>query len=549
MFYYKRACFNFYVHVLYSENIAHIVKICNKYHTHAHIYIYKKKLNINLKIIEKKSVEKMENKKQLEETKRSSRSSYRSQSPRNRTPYDRQTTNANEDINDLRIQAIENSRLKSLNEEELAFKSILDEFKIKLDKLNFKLNNSESVIREYYIELRGKVQLTKELRILKLENQSEIELLKIDQYEQESLRHSISKVNNDEFSSKLNEMKSEYENLSKQLDERQTNIDKIKSKTSELIFEKDNLESLIFDGKLVEFKESEDHDLGELYSNEIDIFENKKVKSIDLSNHFKKYNEKCDHYFASFTSDGDIIMITFGFNTFEISNYLILHLIDINKNVVKKSKQIADDLYHDYGFSYEVTTDKIFLVVTTCTEDKLAFVLNKDLDVIKKAYLDYSYFLIGASDSFLFFWYESETEKSSLKVLNWKLEMEIREIDKQWQNSDSDLPFYASFQDTKHVETSGRYCFIRRDLLIIVDKTTGLVVNKIKTVNFFISNCASYLILIDKESIKFSDLDGNKVWRELKLDEKFIGSDWIINKDNKLCCFNARNKLLSIQQN
>ena len=273
------------------------------------------------------------------------------------------------------------------------------------------------------------------------------------------------------------------------------------------------------------------------------------MKSIDLSNHFKKYEEEFDHYFASFTSDGDIIMITFGFNMFERSRYLILHLIDITNNVVKKSKQIADDLYHDYGFSYEVTTDKIFLVVTTCTEDKLAFVLNKDLDVIKKAYLDYSYYLIGANDSFLFFWYESETEKSSLKVLNWKLEMEIRKIDKQWQNSDPDLPFYASFQDTKHVQTSGRYCFIRRDLLIIVDKTTGLVVNKIKTVNFFISNCGSYLILIDKESIKFSDLDGNKVWRELKLDEKFIGSDWIINKDNKLCCFNARNKLLFIQQN
>ncbi len=108
----------------------------------------------------------------------------------------------------------------------------------------------------------------------------------------------------------------------------------------------------------------------------------------------------------------------------------------------------------------------------------------------------------------MFFWYESETEKSSLKTFNWQLEKEIREIDKLWQNSDQNLPFYASLQDIKHVQTSGRYCFIRRDLLIIVDKTTGLVVNKIKTVNFFISNCGSYLILIDKKSIKFSDLDG-----------------------------------------
>jgi len=99
-------------------------------------------------------------------------------------------------------------------------------------------------------------------------------------------------------------MKSEYENLSKQLDDRQTNIDQIKSKISELLFEKDNLESLIFDGKLVEFKEREDHDLGEIYTNELDIFDYKKVKSIDQSDHLKKYGKRCDHYFASFTSDG-----------------------------------------------------------------------------------------------------------------------------------------------------------------------------------------------------------------------------------------------------
>ena len=66
---------------------------------------------------------------------------------------------------------------------------------LKLNQLNLILilNNSEPVIKEHYIELRRKVQLAKELRLLKLENQSEIELLKIDQHEQlnSSLRHSI----------------------------------------------------------------------------------------------------------------------------------------------------------------------------------------------------------------------------------------------------------------------------------------------------------------------------------------------------------------------
>jgi len=339
----------------------------------------------------------MENKKQQEESKRPIRSLHRSQSPRNRTPYSRQSSGSvtNEDINDLRIQAIENSRLNSLNEEELAAKSLLDESKIKLDKLDFDLNNSESVIKEHYMELRNQVQLTKELRIQKLEDQSEIELLKIDQYEQESLKYSISKVNKDEFSSKLNEMKSENENWSKQLVEHKTNMDQVKSKTSQLLFEKDNLESLIFDGKLVQFKESADHDLGEVYSNEFDIFDSNKVKSIDLSGHFKEDEEKCSHYLASFTSDGDIIMLTLGNNRYERCNYLIVHLIDINKNVVKKSKQIDDELYYyglelyDYGFSYEVTADKICLVyVLDGCEDKVALILNKDLEVIKKIHLD-----------------------------------------------------------------------------------------------------------------------------------------------------------------
>ena len=62
--------------------------------------------------------------------------------------------------------------MASDDREELAFKSSLKEFKIKLDKLDFDLNNSESVIRENYMELRRQVQLTKELKIQKFEDQS-----------------------------------------------------------------------------------------------------------------------------------------------------------------------------------------------------------------------------------------------------------------------------------------------------------------------------------------------------------------------------------------
>ncbi len=92
------------------------------------------KKNYTRKKAKKKNVLKMENKKQQEESKRPMQSLNRSQSPNNRIPYDRHTSNENK--NDL--QAIENSIQKSLNEEELAFKLILDEFKKKRKNRNEK---------------------------------------------------------------------------------------------------------------------------------------------------------------------------------------------------------------------------------------------------------------------------------------------------------------------------------------------------------------------------------------------------------------------------
>ena len=90
-------------------------------------------------------------------------------SSRSCSPYSRQKTSDESDINEIRIQAIENNRLKSLNETaELAFKTSLDEFEIKLDKIYNDLNNSDSFVREHYSELRRKVQLAKELKIVKL---------------------------------------------------------------------------------------------------------------------------------------------------------------------------------------------------------------------------------------------------------------------------------------------------------------------------------------------------------------------------------------------
>jgi hypothetical protein len=263
---------------------------------------------------------------------------------------------------------------------------------------------------------------------------------------------------------------------------------------------------------------------------------------MDLSGHFKdkeeEEEEECSHYLATFTSDGDIIMISFGRYTFERANYVTLKIFDINKNVVKKRQDIDEQLFHDYGFSYEVSSDKICLIVTNLGEQNVGYIFNKELEMIKKTYLDYSYFLIGANDSFIFFWSEKSKKRKELLVFNWQLEKEIREIDKKWQNANPALPFYISYQASKFQHKFGRYYFEERGILRIVDETTGLLINKIEShdfnFNFFVSQIGHYLIMIYKESIKFSDLDGKNNWRELKLTENFISSDWILNKDNQL---------------
>lgn len=488
--------------------------------------------------------------------------------------------------------------------------ALLDEFKIKFEKINFDLNNSDSFVKEYYIELRRQVQIAKELKIQKLEDQSEAILVKIDKYEKSSLEHAL-KVNKDDFFSKLNEMKLENEKWLKSLSEHEVdlklNSDQVKESIARLSYESKNLESIIFDGKLVQFNENE-NGLGEINSIELDVLKNKDdMHKIDVSDHLKHYDKcnnqckclncscglcndihECYHdcnnqYFnhdfdwtvINFTSDGEIVLMGVGNNTSEsidqlaqlAQSFIIIEVFDVEKNILKMSKIL--EFACDYDINYQATENKICLVYESNTsfEIQTILVLNKNLEQIQKNEIDLRFMaknLIGANDSFLFFLLVQNPDPNpnqtgvlkgrheslvpSLLIYNWEL-VKVKQIG---QGNDPEIPFYVSFlrynfNRPKFLSIFGRYYCQDDGILSIIDELSGLKINKIKALHFLITSNRC-LILIDERSIKYSNLDGNIIWREIIIDTDliidFLNSSWILNQNNELYCFIDENKTL-----
>ncbi len=504
-----------------------------------------------------------------------------SRSSRSCSPYSRQKTSDESDINEIRIQAIENNRLKSLNETaELAFKTSLDEFKIKLDKICNDLNNSDSFVREHYSEMRRQVQLAKELEIVKLEDQSEIILKKIDQHEKESLEHAL-KINKDQFNAKLNEMKLENEKWLKCLAEHEVNNnlnEQVKDGLSRLSIEKENLKSLIFDGKMVELKESKN----DLITFQLDEFFNHEIRSVDLSKHFKQYDQcqgdhriacdncicnscsnsenfnnesfECDNEFKDLVFDDweiiysasneNVIIIGLAHpEAYDSADLIAIHSIDIKRNIEKGS--FLTDCCGDKF--YKAAADKVCLVYYEdyYLNDQICLVMDSNLKILhEKREKKYPKRLIGADDSFLFFTYKNNKKQEEiylfnpLLIYNWSL-IKIRTI---CQANDPEKPFYISFRTNKFVSMYGRYYSEENNILRIIDENTGLLINKIQTLRFLVDS-NRYLILINNKSIKYANLDGI-VLREIKLNTNSNHLSWVINIKNELCCFERDNLMI-----
>jgi hypothetical protein len=196
-------------------------------------------------------------------------------------------------------------------------------------------------------------------------------------------------------------MKLENEKWLKSLSEHEVdlklNSDQVKESIARLSYESKNLESLLFDGKLVQFNENE-NGLGEINSIELDVLKNKDdMHKIDVSDHLKHYgkcNNQCkclncscglcndihecyhdcnNQYFnhdfdwkvINFTSDGEIVLMGVGNNTksFDTTlsqSFIIIEVFDVEKNILKMSKRL--EFACDYEINYQATENKICLV-------------------------------------------------------------------------------------------------------------------------------------------------------------------------------------------
>lgn len=179
-------------------------------------------------------------------------------------PYSRDLTKE-EDINDLRIQAIEKraankslgqkSLERELNEEEIESQTLIYQINRILNQTEFDINNGEYIYKEHCNELRRQVQLTKETQIQKIEEISAELMNKIDKFETESLEEVV-KVDKKNFITKLKEMKIENEKWNKILDEYKVDIELIneaRESLSKIAAERDSI-GILLHNKVMKFK-------------------------------------------------------------------------------------------------------------------------------------------------------------------------------------------------------------------------------------------------------------------------------------------------------
>ena len=231
------------------------------------------------------------------------RSPTRSQSPRKRTPYSRESQS---DINDLRIQAIENRRIRNvatrqdsideqvisrfineLNEEEQEFKNLVDELSKKIVQSEEYLMSGDYFFKEHCNEIRRQVQLAKNLKIQRLEEMSEKLKMKIKEHEKKGSA-ALPKQNNDKLMETLNEMKLQNERWMKRLyKQEEINaqlIKQIKDCLSDYILEKENINRFLLNEQYLEFKEANDKDqLGEIIVVSMASFDENSVEKIEFS--------------------------------------------------------------------------------------------------------------------------------------------------------------------------------------------------------------------------------------------------------------------------
>ena len=99
------------------------------------------------------------------------------------------------------------SKFQKLNEDECLKQDInglLTRIKSQIQKIGFETDNTEFVIKEYCLEVKRQLQLSKEIRIFNIENQFEDFIEKVEIYEKSLLTNDLEK---DNIKKKLKDLK------------------------------------------------------------------------------------------------------------------------------------------------------------------------------------------------------------------------------------------------------------------------------------------------------------------------------------------------------
>ena len=491
----------------------------------------------------------------------------RSKSPRHIKPYSKENSSkAPTDINDLRIQAIENriakqnaSRqtssadngehlLEKLNREltadEITVKSLKDKLNKSLNQTEFNLMNGDYIYKEHCKEIRRQIQLAKETKIAKIEEMTTELMNKVDDFEKELLEDAL-KVDKNTFADKIKEMKQENEKWNKSLDEFKVDnqlIDDLRDSVSKVDFQKDALNSQLLK-RLLQFKENSD----DLVLGEMSIVSLDSMNEINLNKYFNdligEYNIECSHencdcdidihdpalevnlrFIKSSTimKNGDLFVFGEIENEFEI---FVLVLLDLKRNALKKVKKT----YGEFS-SMATTSDKICLVLFDEDDNFVYNVFNENLEKLHCIIADREKKLVGANDSYLFFIEDTEHD-GEISMYDWTLNY-VKSI------GQNNSPFCNGSRILKFVPIFEKYFFLAESQkegvhLKIFDEKSGQLLKKIKTDDFAIDRNMN-LIINNKRLIKYLSFNGDLL-KEFEMHFFLASIRLLLNEKNNLC--------------
>lgn len=426
------------------------------------------------------------------------------------------------------------------------FSDLLERHRKSLFQAEFDVSNSDYTIKEHCTELRRQVQLSKETKILKIEQLSDQFIEQIDDYEKQL----IDKSNHENISSNAKIIRNE--NLEWYNEPNEYNIDSelidnLRNSFSKFISKETEINNNIFENKKLVYMDSDEkHPLGCLTFNQ--------VKTIKLKEHFKKAFfelnfdlNKSTLIFFSVLSNGDFLACI---NTYE--DVQVLMIFDLKTNTLKKMLQMKTRFpsLESYGTRICLThlTDKNTLTYS---------ILDENLKTLSSGTLKKYLKVIGANESFLFCLappmckkkLKNTQKNGSVYLYDWSFNL-IKIIG---QTSNKSKPFYfLPFQINRFTGSNfeyfaGRYFFYDQftHVFSVVCEKSGALIWKISAEKFLIGNNYNVYILkseplATKTEVKIFSFNGELI-------KQFMVNRWyeyFLDENNKLCAFEYKTSKL-----